>query len=162
MPVLTFDSLDEVIRNVNAMPHPLALYLFTSSKAAAKKLPRGADSEADASMIRSSILRQQKWDSADSARAAWALTMERPALIHLPTIRASWIKRPGSIFPCAISPTGKCTRKWCGFPEIRDPYFTSTSSIRKFSSFPAISWFASNVMVVSSLAVTLTGKGCPN
>ena len=38
MPVLTFDSLDEVIRNVNAMPHPLALYLFTSSKATAKKV----------------------------------------------------------------------------------------------------------------------------
>ena len=38
MPVLTFDSLNEVIRNVNAMPHPLALYLFTSSKAAAKKV----------------------------------------------------------------------------------------------------------------------------
>ena len=38
MPVLTFDSLDEVIRNVNAMPHPLALYLFTSSKTAAKKV----------------------------------------------------------------------------------------------------------------------------
>ena len=38
MPVLTFDSLDEVIRNVNAMPHPLAIYLFTSSKAAAKKV----------------------------------------------------------------------------------------------------------------------------
>lgn len=38
MPVLTFDNLDEVIRNVNAMPHPLALYLFTSSKTAAKKV----------------------------------------------------------------------------------------------------------------------------
>ena len=38
MPVLTFDTLDEVIRNVNAMPHPLALYLFTSSRAAAKKV----------------------------------------------------------------------------------------------------------------------------
>ena len=38
MPVLTFDSLDEVIRNVNAMPHPLALYLFTSSKATGKKV----------------------------------------------------------------------------------------------------------------------------
>ena len=38
MPILTFDSLDEVIRNVNAMPHPLALYLFTSSKAAAKRV----------------------------------------------------------------------------------------------------------------------------
>ena len=38
MPILVFDSLDEVIRNVNAMPHPLALYLFTSDKAAAKKV----------------------------------------------------------------------------------------------------------------------------
>lgn len=38
MPILVFDSLDEVIRNVNAMPHPLALYLFTSDNAAAKKV----------------------------------------------------------------------------------------------------------------------------
>lgn len=38
MPVLTFDNLDEVIRNINSMPHPLALYLFTSNKSAAKKI----------------------------------------------------------------------------------------------------------------------------
>ena len=38
MPILVFDSLDEVIRNVNAMPHPLALYLFTSDNAAATKV----------------------------------------------------------------------------------------------------------------------------
>ena len=38
MPILVFDSLDEVIRNINARPHPLALYIFTSSKAAAKKV----------------------------------------------------------------------------------------------------------------------------
>ena len=38
MPVLIFDNLDEAIRNINAMPHPLALYLFTSDKAAAKKV----------------------------------------------------------------------------------------------------------------------------
>ena len=37
MPILIFDNLDEAIRNINAMPHPLALYLFTSDKAAAKK-----------------------------------------------------------------------------------------------------------------------------
>lgn len=40
-------------------------------------------------------------------------------------------------------------------------YFTSTSSILKFSSFPAISWFASKVIVVSSFAATLTGNGWP-
>lgn len=38
MPILTFDSLDEVIQKVNAMPHPLALYFFTSDKAAARKV----------------------------------------------------------------------------------------------------------------------------
>lgn len=38
MPILTFDSIDEVIHRVNAMPHPLALYLFTSDKKAEKKV----------------------------------------------------------------------------------------------------------------------------
>ena len=37
MPILTFDSIDEVIHRVNAMPHPLALYLFTSDKKTEKK-----------------------------------------------------------------------------------------------------------------------------
>ena len=40
-------------------------------------------------------------------------------------------------------------------------YFTSPSSILKFSSFPAISWLASKVMVLSVLAVTVTGKCWP-
>ncbi len=38
LPVLTYDSLEEAIRNINSMPHPLALYLFTSDKAAARKV----------------------------------------------------------------------------------------------------------------------------
>ena len=38
MPILVFDSLDEVIRIVNDKPHPLALYFFTSDKTAAKKV----------------------------------------------------------------------------------------------------------------------------
>lgn len=38
LPVLTYDSLDEAIRNINSMPHPLALYLFTSDKTAARKV----------------------------------------------------------------------------------------------------------------------------
>lgn len=38
MPVLTFDNLDDVIRKINSMPHPLALYFFTSDKEAAKKV----------------------------------------------------------------------------------------------------------------------------
>ena len=38
MPILTFDSIDEVIHRVNAMPHPLSLYLFTSDKKTEKKV----------------------------------------------------------------------------------------------------------------------------
>lgn len=38
MPILIYDTLDEAIRNINSMPHPLALYIFTSDKAAAKKV----------------------------------------------------------------------------------------------------------------------------
>lgn len=38
MPILTYDSLDEVIRNINAMPHPLALYIFTNDSRTARKI----------------------------------------------------------------------------------------------------------------------------
>lgn len=38
MPILTFDSIDEVIHKVNAMAHPLALYVFTSDRSIAKKV----------------------------------------------------------------------------------------------------------------------------
>ena len=38
MPILVFDSLEEVIDRINTMPHPLALYFFTSDKAAAKEI----------------------------------------------------------------------------------------------------------------------------
>ena len=37
MPILTYDSLDEAIRKINTMAHPLALYLFTSSREIARK-----------------------------------------------------------------------------------------------------------------------------
>ena len=38
MPILTYDSLDDLIRKINSMPHPLALYFFTRDKAAARKV----------------------------------------------------------------------------------------------------------------------------
>ena len=38
MPILVFDSLDEVIRRINSMPHPLALYIFTTDKKTARKV----------------------------------------------------------------------------------------------------------------------------
>ena len=38
MPILTYDSLDDLICKINSMPHPLALYFFTQDKAAARKV----------------------------------------------------------------------------------------------------------------------------
>lgn len=38
MPILTFDSIDEVIKNLHSMPSPLALYIFTSNKQIANKV----------------------------------------------------------------------------------------------------------------------------
>ncbi len=38
LPILVYDSLDEAVTNINTMPHPLALYLFTSDKSAVKKV----------------------------------------------------------------------------------------------------------------------------
>ena len=38
LPVLTYDSLDSAIDRINSMAHPLALYIFTKDKQAAKKV----------------------------------------------------------------------------------------------------------------------------
>lgn len=38
MPVLTYESTDEMITKVNSLPHPLALYIFTNDKTIAKKV----------------------------------------------------------------------------------------------------------------------------
>ncbi len=38
LPILTYDSLDEAIRNINSMHHPLALYIFTKDRSAARKV----------------------------------------------------------------------------------------------------------------------------
>lgn len=38
MPILTYDSLEEAIRNINSMPHPLALYIFTNENGIARKV----------------------------------------------------------------------------------------------------------------------------
>ena len=38
LPILTYDSLDQAIHKINSLPHPLALYVFTSDKTAARKV----------------------------------------------------------------------------------------------------------------------------
>jgi len=38
LPVLTYDTFDGAIENIRSLPHPLALYIFTSNRAAAEKI----------------------------------------------------------------------------------------------------------------------------
>lgn len=38
LPILTYDSLDQAIEKINSMGHPLALYIFTSDRVAAKQV----------------------------------------------------------------------------------------------------------------------------
>lgn len=38
LPVLTYDTFDGAIENIRSMPHPLALYIFTSNKKAADRI----------------------------------------------------------------------------------------------------------------------------
>lgn len=38
LPILTYDSIDSAISKINSMPHPLALYLFSSNKKIIKKV----------------------------------------------------------------------------------------------------------------------------
>ncbi|MDY3918367.1 MAG: aldehyde dehydrogenase [Candidatus Limivivens sp.] len=38
LPILTYDSLDDAIARINFMAHPLALYLFTGDRSAARKV----------------------------------------------------------------------------------------------------------------------------
>ena len=38
LPILTFDSIDEIIRDINAGPKPLALYIFSEDKATVKRI----------------------------------------------------------------------------------------------------------------------------
>lgn len=38
LPILTYRSLDDAIRRLNTLPHPLALYIFTSDKRTAQKV----------------------------------------------------------------------------------------------------------------------------
>lgn len=38
MPILTFDSLEEAIRNIQSMAHPLALYIFSNDRQAVRRV----------------------------------------------------------------------------------------------------------------------------
>ena len=89
MPILVFDHLDEVIRNVNSRPHPLALYLFTSDKKAARRVTSHCGF--GGGCINDTIIHLATTEMGFGGleKAVWALITERSASIPSRTTRAS-------------------------------------------------------------------------
>ncbi len=107
LPILTYDSIDDVIRLVNEKPHPLALYLFTRNRKLAHKVLTLCSF--GGGCVNDTIIHLARpiWASADSERAAWAAITGRPDLIPFLISKVLWIRGTGRIFPCGISPIQK-------------------------------------------------------
>ncbi len=105
LPILTYDSISEAVNNIRAMSHPLALYIFAGDTHVAENVI--ARIGFGGGCINDTLihLATSEMPSADLAKAAWAVTTERPDLIHLPITRVLWIRRPWLICQCDISLT---------------------------------------------------------
>ena len=115
MPILIFDNLDEAIRNINAMPHPLALYLFTSDKAAAKKVTSrcgfGGGCIND-TIIHLATTEMGFGGFGESGMGSYHGKVGFDTFSHYKSIVD---RRHGSIFRCAISPYRKLHEKMIRF-----------------------------------------------
>ena len=102
MPILTYDSFDQAIEKINTMPHPLALYIFTSNKEAANKqsLCGFGGGCIDDLVIR---LATSEMGFGGFGESGMALITEKPALILSPIIKVLWTKKHGWIFQCDTS-----------------------------------------------------------
>ena len=104
LPVLTYETTEEVIETVNSREKPLALYLYSEDKAVIKAVT--ARCAFGGSCVNDCIihLATSNMGFGGVGEAAWALTTARSASIPSAITRASWTRRPGWIFPCGISP----------------------------------------------------------
>ena len=98
LPVVTYRTLEEAVHKINSMDCPLALYLFSQDKSHIQYMTSCC--HFGGGCINDTVihLAHHIWDLAAAARAAWEVTTEKKALIPFPTQRASWIRKPGSIF----------------------------------------------------------------
>ena len=82
LPVLAYESLDEAVAFVNARPKPLALYLFTTDKAAERRVLR--DCSFGGGCINDTIIHLATSDMGFEAwvKAAWAVTTASSASIR--------------------------------------------------------------------------------
>ena len=89
LPMLPYETLEEVVSFVRARPRPLAFYIFTASKETERKLLDSCSSAAAASTIPSSTSPPRTCPSAAWAIPAWAATTAKRASIPSPTSAAS-------------------------------------------------------------------------
>ena len=94
MPVLTYNSLDELIGKINSMPHPLALYFFTRDKVAARKVT--SQCQFGGGCINDTIIHLATSENAfwgDLVKVVWVVIMAVKASGLSPIIRVSWTKK---------------------------------------------------------------------
>lgn len=97
MPVLTYNSLDELIGKINSMPHPLALYFLPVIKWLLVRSPLSASSVVAVSTTLLSISRPVKCLLGDLVKVVWVVIMAVKASGLSPIIRVSWTKKHGWI-----------------------------------------------------------------
>ena len=105
LPILTYDSINEAVNNIRAMSHPLALYIFAGDTHVAENVI--ARIGFGGGCINDTLihLATSEMPFGGLAKVAWAVTTERPDLIHLHITKVLWIRRPGWICQCDISLT---------------------------------------------------------
>ncbi len=109
LPVLTYKTLDEAIASINARPHPLALYLFTSDRQAARKVT--ARCGFGGACINDTIIHLATSEMGfggfgESGMGAYHGKTGFDTFSHYKSIVD---KKPGWICPCGISLIGEST-----------------------------------------------------
>lgn len=107
LPVLTFDSVEEVIHKVNSMAHPLALYIFAQDREVAEKVT--ASCGFGGGCINDVIihLATSEMPFGGFGESGMGSYHGKRDLKPSPIIRVLWIKRHGSTCLCAISHIGR-------------------------------------------------------
>ena len=110
LPIITYDSMDEVIPKINSMAHPLALYIFTSRRKTARKFMEecsfGGGCIND-TLIHLATSEMGFGGFGESGMGAYHGEEGFRTFSHT---RVSWTRKHGSTFRCATSRTNHATK----------------------------------------------------
>ena len=127
LPILTYDTLEEVIRTVESHPHPLALYFFSEDKTAQKKLLRSC--RFGGGCINDTVihLATSSMPFGGIGESGMGSYHGKPVLNLSVISGVLWTKRLGWIFRSGIRNIRRKKKSYCG-------YFCNSSFL--FLSFP--------------------------